>query len=194
MPSLNQVVFLFIHQFAGRNFLLDDIGIFLAQYLAYFMVAAFLVFAYYQDGRRKKLYVFAEGAIAVMVSRGLVTEIIRLFYHHMRPFSFYNFTPLIPESGWSFPSGHAAWFFALSLVVYYFNKKWGWWFFGLSTLMGIARIYVGVHWPLDIIGGAIVGLLSAWFVHWLLKSSRKKLFTETSGSRAQTQVVASTKA
>lgn len=175
--TLNQTLFLAIHQFAGRHLWLDDLGIFFAQYLAYFLVAAFLVLAYYQLGWRRKLYVFCEGAIAVMLSRGLVTEVIRLFYHHVRPFSFYNFTPLIQEAGWSFPSGHMAWFFALSLTVWYVNRTWGWWFFGLSFVMGIARIYVGVHWPLDILGGIVVGLLSAWFVHWLLRDVRQKLYS-----------------
>jgi undecaprenyl-diphosphatase len=175
MASLNQSVFLFIHQFAERHIVLDYVGIFFAEYLAYFMVAAFLVLVYYQRGWRKKVYVFCEGAIAVMLARGLVTEIIRLFYHVERPFSFYNFTPLIQQSGWSFPSGHMAWFFAMSLVVFFANRTWGWWFFGFSLAMGIARIYVGVHWPFDIIGGIIVGLLSAWFVHWLLKKSREQL-------------------
>jgi membrane-associated phospholipid phosphatase len=42
--------------------------------------------------------------------------------------------------------------------------------------MGIARIYVGVHWPLDILGGIVVGLASAWFVHWLLRDVREKLY------------------
>ncbi len=173
--TLNQSIFLFIHQFAGRHVVLDYIGIFFAEYLPYFMVAAFLIFAYYQRGWRKKVYVFFEGAIAVMLARGIVTEIIRMLYHHERPFSFYNFMPLISEAGWSFPSGHMAWFFALALVVFYVNRNWGWWFIGLSAVMGIARIYVGVHWPLDIVGGIVVGLLSAWFGHWLLRDTRKKL-------------------
>lgn len=176
MSSFNQVVFQFIHHFAGRSTFFDDLGIFFAEYLPYLMVAAFLVLAWYENGWRKKLYVFAEGAIAVMLARGLVTEIIRFFYHHERPFSFYSFMPLIPEAGWSFPFGHMAWFFALSLTVWYVNRKWGWWSFGLTALMGIARVYVGVHWPLDIIAGAVVGLASAWFVHWLLKGSRKQLY------------------
>jgi undecaprenyl-diphosphatase len=174
--TLNQTVFLFIHQFAGRHVWLDDIGIFFAQYLAYFLVAAFLVFAYYQLGWRRKLYVLCEGAIAIMLSRGLITEIIRIFYHHERPFSFYNFTPLVQAAGWSFPSGHMAWFFAMSLTVWYFNRQWGWWFFGLSFVMGVARIYAGVHWPLDILGGIVVGLASAWFVHWLFRDTRQKLY------------------
>jgi len=176
MSIFNQPVFQFIHQFVGRSVLLDDFGIFLAKYLAYLMAAGFLILAYYQDGWRKKLYVFFEGAIAVMLSRGLLTEIIRFFYHHPRPFDALDFAPLVGESGWSFPSGHAAWFFALSLVVWYINRKWGVWFFALSTVMGIARIYVGIHWPLDILAGVIVGVASAWFVHRLLKGSREKLY------------------
>jgi undecaprenyl-diphosphatase len=106
----------------------------------------------------------------------LLTEIVRFFYHSPRPFSVLGFVPLISEVGWSFPSGHMAWFFALSLVVWYLNRTWGWWFFALSVLMGVARIYVGVHWPLDIVAGAVVGLASAWFVRWLLKESREKLY------------------
>jgi undecaprenyl-diphosphatase len=176
--TLNQSIFLFIHQFAGRHAVLDWLGIFFAKDMPYLMVAAFLVLAWYEKGWRKKLYVFAEGAIAVMVARGLLTEIIRQLYHHERPFSFYGFVPLIPEAGWSFPSGHVAWFFALSLTVWYVNRTWGWWFFGLSAVMGVARVYVGVHWPLDIIGGVVVGLASAWFVHWLLKENRERLYVE----------------
>lgn len=177
--SFNQSLFLIIHGWSGRYAILDGLGIFLAEYMPYLLVLGFLIFAYYQGGRkggwRRKLYVFCEGALAVILARGIVTEFIRLFYHHARPFSFYNFTPLISEAGWSFPSGHAAWFFALAMTIWYFNRKWGIWYFVLATIMGIARIYVGVHWPLDIVGGAIVGVASAIFVHWLLRTQRAQL-------------------
>ena len=157
MAALNQSLFQFIHHFAGRYSLLDDFGIFLSQYLAYFMVAGFLVLVYRENGWRKRLYVFAEGVLAVILARGLLTEIIRFFYHHERPFSFYNFTPLIRESGWSLPSGHAAFFFALGVAVWYRNRAWGGWYLALAVLMGVARIYAGVHWPLDIAAGAAIG-------------------------------------
>jgi undecaprenyl-diphosphatase len=173
---MNQTLFLFIHHFAGRNIFADDIGVFFAEYLPYLMVLGFLVLAFYENGWRKKLYLFAEGTLAVILSRGIVTELIRFFYHHERPFAFYGFTPLISESGWSFPSGHAMWFFALALTIWYFNRKWGWWYFVLAALMGVARIYAGVHWPYDILGGAILGMACAMFAHWLFKDSRKKLY------------------
>jgi undecaprenyl-diphosphatase len=64
---------------------------------------------------------------------------------------------------------------ARAMTVWYVDRKWGWSFFALVTLVGIARIYVGVHWPLDIIAGAIIGIASAVFVHWLLKGEREHL-------------------
>jgi len=176
MSALNQSIFTFIHHFAGRNIFLDDLGIFSAQYLPYLLVIAFFVLVWREESWRKKLYVFCEGTIAVILARGIVTEVIRFFYHSVRPFAFYNFTPLISESGWSFPSGHMTWFFALSLAVWYANHKWGTWFLVLSTLIGIARIFAGVHWPTDIIGGAVIGLLAAWSVHWLLRNQRRALY------------------
>src|SRR3989344_5925549 len=176
MTSINHSVFEFIHQFAGQNFILDDIGIFIAKYLAYGMTAAFLVLAYYESDWRKRLYVFSEGAIAIMLARGLFTPHLRFFYHHLRPFVVYGFTPLVAEDGFSFPSGHAAWFFALALTVWYVNRRWGVWFFALSALMGIARIYAGVHWPLDIFGGVLVGLFAAYLTRCLLERARKQLY------------------
>ena len=172
---MNQSIFLWIHHFAGHNGFLDGLGIFFAEWLPYILVVAFLVLVFMQTGLRHRLYLFAEGALAVILARGIVTTAIRFFYIHPRPFEALGFTPLIPESGSSFPSGHATWFFALALVVWFANRKWGWWFFALATINGIARIYVGVHWPFDILGGAAIGGASGIFVHWLLKKSRVQL-------------------
>jgi len=178
MSSLNYSLFQFIHHFAGRWLLLDIVGIFFAQYLPYFMVAAFLIMVVGEPGWRRRLYLFAEGTIAVILARGLVTESIHFFYNHPRPFGALGFTPLIPESGASFPSGHMAWFFALAMAIWYANRKWGTWFFVLSLAMGIARIYAGVHWPYDVLGGIMIGLICGWLVHWLLKESREKLYRQ----------------
>lgn len=168
---MNQAAFVWIHKFSGRWPTLDIFAIFLAQWLPYLLVIAFLVLVFYQDGARRKLFLFIEGVLAVILSRGIITTAIQFFYYHPRPFVFYGIAPLINESGSSFPSAHAALFFALAMIVWYVNRKWGWWFFILATLMGIARIYAGVHWPLDVIGGAAIGLASGVFVHWFLKKN-----------------------
>lgn len=175
MFSLDEKVFQFIYAAGHHNAFWDTLAVFFAEWMPYLLCAAFLVLVYYQKGWRRRVYLFCEGVLAIILARGIVTSVIQYFYHEPRPFSFYDFTPLFNETGWSFPSAHAAWFFALALVVFFANRKWGWWFIGLAVLMGLARIYAGVHWPIDIVGGAAIGLLCAWFVHWMLAGSRKGL-------------------
>ncbi len=179
--NLNQSFFRLIFQFSGKYFFLDGLAVFIAQYLPYLLVLGFLILVFRESGFRRRLLLFCEGAMAVILARGLLTEIIRFFYHHPRPFDVYEFMPLIAERGYSFPSGHAAWFFALALTVLYANKKWGMWFFILAILNGLARIYCGVHWPGDILGGFIVGVASGWIVHKLVLSYWREIENKKAG-------------
>ncbi len=176
MNNFNTTVFEWFHQFAGRNFILDDVGIFLAQYLPYLLVLGFLIYALKRKEWRLRFLIIAEGVLVIVLSRGIITEVFRFFYHWERPFGALGFTPLIGESGYSFPSGHAAFFFALAMVAVYYNRKLGWWYFAFAILSGLARVFVGVHWPLDILGGAAVGILSGILVHALVGPSLGKIY------------------
>jgi undecaprenyl-diphosphatase len=175
MTGWNLAVFNFIHGWSRHYVLADSAAVFFAEYLPYLLVIAFLILVFRESGARRKFYLFAEGSLAVILSRGIITESIKFFYNVPRPFAELGFSPLIGESGASFPSGHAAWFFALAIVVWFANRKWGIWFFALSAVMGVARIYAGIHWPLDILGGIVLGVASGYFVHWLLRGARTEL-------------------
>jgi undecaprenyl-diphosphatase len=176
MDYFNQYLFNLIYRLSNRNFFLDDFGVFCAQDFLYILILLFLILVFKEKGTRKKLFFFSEALISVIVSRGIITELIRLFYHHLRPSFALNIVPLINESGYSFPSGHATFLFTLSMTVFFYNKKWGIWFLILSLINGIARIYVGVHWPLDILGGILLGTITAFIIHLLLNKSRKAIF------------------
>jgi len=149
-----------INGLAGNWKILDFIGIFLADYFQYILVTILLVFLFWpqKDIIKNRLMVLSA-AISVVLSRLIITEIIRFFYHRPRP---------LMQDFDSFPSGHAAFFFALAMGIYFYKKKLGIWFFIGAIIMGIARIFVGVHWPSDILGGAGVGIISAWFVYKIL--------------------------
>jgi len=176
MGSVASWMFGFSHQ----NVLLDDLIIFVAQYFPYMLGAGALFLIFREFGWRRRLLFLSELLLALIISRGLVTEFIQFFYHQTRPFEVLGFTPLIGEAGSSFPSGHAAFFFALATTIIFWNRSWGVWYFFFAFLNGLARVFAGVHWPLDIVGGAAVGIAGALFIHWLVTPYAEKLKTQPS--------------
>lgn len=166
--SFDITIFKIINSFAGKSDFLDFLGIFLAEYLAYILVIVAILIIFYEPNWRKRFYDFLFVAAAVILSRGLITTVIRFFYHRERPFvvmpdEVIKLIEKNPEA--SFPSGHATLFFALAMAIYYIRPKYFPYFLASAILMGIARVFVGVHYSLDIFGGAIVGLLSGYLIH-----------------------------
>jgi undecaprenyl-diphosphatase len=159
---MNQQVFNYLNSFAGQSKIFDGIVIFFGQYLAYVLVAVFLIIVI----KNKNWRLLVIAGVSVFLSRFVITELIRFFYFVPRPFMNNPAVHqlIFNETSGSFPSGHAAAFFALAMAVWFFSKRWSVFFFICAILMGIARVMAGVHWPIDILGGAIIGILSAWLI------------------------------
>ncbi len=155
-----------------------------AWWMAYVLVLGFLAFVFFEKGARRRIYIFVEGALAVILSRGIIAAGIQFFYHRERPFAFYGISPLFGTTGWSFPSGHMTLFFALATVVWFADRKWGAWYFLFAAVMGAARIYAGLHWPSDILAGAVIGIVSAFVVRKLLAGVRKEIREDEMSSAA----------
>lgn len=71
------------------------------------------------------------------------------------------------NTSYSFPSSHAVNIFAAAFFLSQPLKKLSPLFFGIAGIVGYSRIYIGIHYPLDVIGGAAIGLLIAWPMRWL---------------------------
>ena len=163
---MNIALFNWINSFAERRAWIDHVGVFFAVYLAYILVAVLLyIFFFRKDIVSRKSVIVA--IVSAIIARLGFTTLIRFFHHNPRPFDAMQVHQLIPESGYSFPSGHAAFFFALAMGVYMYNKKLGWIFFIAAAIMGVARVFAGFHWPADILGGVGVGMLTAVLVDWI---------------------------
>jgi membrane-associated phospholipid phosphatase len=122
-----------------------------------FVVAAVLMFA----GRRLLALELVLGTLTLW----LVVEAVKALTERSRPFAGLDDTNLIGwrERGKSFPSGHSAQvFFMASLLTSSLNPDLLGILilYGLATLIGFSRIYIGVHYPRDVLAGAIIG--SVW--------------------------------
>ncbi len=71
------------------------------------------------------------------------------------------------NTSYSFPSSHAVNIFAAAFFLSQPLKKLSPLFFGIAGIIGYSRVYIGIHYPLDVIGGAAIGLLIAWPMRWL---------------------------
>lgn len=127
------------------------------------------MYLYLEHGSRKRWFVFANLALSVILSRGILTEIIRYFLPRPRPFEIMEINPLFSENLQNaFPSGHASFLFALGTTLWFFNRRWGTYYIVLAFIVGAARVFAGVHWPVDILGGAAIGIISALLIYTLL--------------------------
>ena len=70
----------------------------------------------------------------------------------------YSGARIRPPRGKSFPSAHAANNFAVATVCAVFFRRWGWLLFLPAVLVAYSRVYVGSHWPLDVLVSCLLGL------------------------------------
>jgi undecaprenyl-diphosphatase len=129
---------------------------FLASFLIWIMLFGLLVL-WGVDGKIKKeqaLHAFFAFAVS-----WVLVDFLKNIFHTPRPFEL-NGQPtltIVALADGAFPSGHAAASFAMALTVWLHDKKIGLLFIVASFLVGIARILANVHYPIDILGGMIIG-------------------------------------
>ncbi|MEP6682349.1 MAG: phosphatase PAP2 family protein [Parafilimonas sp.] len=118
---------------------------------------------------KKNEYKAYEIAGSVIIAAG-ATEALKIIFNRARPDEKYTGVyPYQYESGHSFPSGHASLAFATATSVSLQCKKWyiivpayAW-----AVGVGYSRLYLGEHYPTDIIGSAVTGAGSAFISHWI---------------------------
>ena len=154
-----------VHHRAGW---LDPVFVFLSWIgsdgLVWIVIATVLALLW----RRPMVFVqvVATAAVAEFVSALLRRAIDR----DRPPFVYRRPEPLVhvPHSG-SIPSGHTTTAFACATMLGFIIPRWRWPLFLLAAAIGFSRVYVGVHYPLDVLAGAALGVLIAIALRWLVK-------------------------
>lgn len=163
--SFNLYLFNFLHSFAGLYWPLDWLIIFFGTYLGLLLALGGAVFIFRQTSFKRQFSIFCFLTLAVIIA-AVFLLLGRLTIESPRPFVVENFTPLISQENIpSFPSGHAIIFTTLAAALWIVHRKTGYWFFIGAFLIDLGRIISGVHFPLDILGGIVLGMLSAYIAY-----------------------------
>ncbi|MFQ6015121.1 MAG: phosphatase PAP2 family protein [Anaerolineae bacterium] len=160
---------------AGKVFLLDFIGQLLANdYLVLNTICLILVVLWLNGRQPQERYAKQQAILQCVLTLALVNIVakaLNLVYPRPRPFTFNEVNLLFYRpSDPSFPSNATAIAFGLATPVWSKDRPLGTIMYLLASLLGLARVYVGVQYPFDILGGALVGIFSALAV---LRSSRR---------------------
>jgi undecaprenyl-diphosphatase len=171
---MNDAIFFFFYNLAHQSHFFDQVVIFFAVYFPYMVILSagiFLLFHHdilfsqnpfksFMQKWREILLVFFSG-----ISAWFLAYILKFLLQIERPFEiFSNIIPLFPKTGYAFPSGHATFFMALAMALFFSHKRIGYLFMLFAILIGIARIVSGVHSPIDILGGFALGFLIAFLL------------------------------
>lgn len=113
--------------------------------------------------------VFLEALVASLAARFLIAEPLKWLTLKKRPYEVGQAVKLMGEPfGSSFPSGHAAFFFALAATAFLYDLKWGILFLFGALIVSIARVLAGVHWWGDVIVGAAIGVIDSYILHFFM--------------------------
>ncbi|MBI4193185.1 MAG: phosphatase PAP2 family protein [Candidatus Colwellbacteria bacterium] len=152
-----------------------------ASFAPYLLTAFFIVFIISLRGFKARFYFIALTLLAVVLSAGIATEAVRYFFPSSRPFVEFGLAaPLGHDGGGSMPSRHMTFLTPLALALYLAERRGltrpraFLWFGAAVLVVGIARIVLALHYPGDILAGALIGAASFLIARKLLPEPAKR--------------------
>lgn len=173
---MDHLLFKSINNIAGSNTVLDQFMIFMSSYVLYVLLALVIASFFFQKYR--SIGIIGIGSVVITL---LTNYLFSFIYFRERPFVQDQVNLLIEKgASASFPSDQASISFAIATVIFLHHKKAGIFVYILACLLGFSRIYVGHHFPLDILGGIIVGTCISLYLHKAVEkniTSKKGFFS-----------------
>ena len=169
LNAADKDLFLLINGFVGVVPFVDRIAQWIvSDYLMPIALALALIFMWFVDRdreirARRQVGVFV--ALTAMALSNSVVFILNFFYFRPRPFVNADVALLFYKpTDSSFPSNAVAAVFGLAFGIWGVNRRLGWVAIGAASLYGLARVYAGVHYPLDVLGGAAIAAVVTYLV------------------------------
>lgn len=151
-------LFRLINDLSGRYSPMDRLMILISNRIRYAYILIFVIVLVTNRSNRR---IAVETGSSVFLSF-IAHFFIKLFYYKPRPFKKRRVGILIPSKlDSTFPSKHTLIAFAASTSIFFFNRSLGSLMLWMSAVTGFSRIWVGHHYPSDIIGSAMLGSLTS---------------------------------
>jgi undecaprenyl-diphosphatase len=188
--GFDSTVLLFLNRFVGKSATLDrSVELFSDAFIFHgILFVAVLWFIWFNHRQQETRIRLILGAMTAVFA-GLLSRLLQLCLpFHLRPLFATDLNLTFPIDGgsglshWnSFPSDHASLFFGLATLIWLNDRRLGVWALFWAAIMSSTRIYLGLHYPTDILGGAALGfclvmvsqsLPSFRAISWLLEWER----------------------
>lgn len=174
--ALDKKIFLLVTRYTHTRFL--DILMPVITRFKFWWVPAILFLLYLVVWGGKKGRIVAGLTLLIFVlTDQLSSSVLKPLFSRPRPFVEFSYLkPLVEVSPkYSFPSTHATNIFAVATLISHYYRKFLSVALFIAFLISFSRVYVMVHYPLDVIFGAVVGVACAFLVIWSEKLVSKKL-------------------
>lgn len=150
----------------------------------YLLIICFIIYRF----KWKSILVLSCIAISIALADQITSGFMKPFFERLRPSHEPLFDGLVHHVNnykggkYGFASSHAANSFSMAMFVWLlFHKRYKWvtWIFVWALVVSYSRIYLGVHYPGDIIVGGAIGALSGLFSYKLFQWAKQQWFKET---------------
>jgi undecaprenyl-diphosphatase len=167
--NLDYHLFKIINDLSGKLIIFNPLMRFLAADAEYVFFICILIYWFTRIRQNRKMVI--ESLLSACTALG-ISGIIAHYYYRDRPFITHTVFQLIKHpANASFPSDHAAGAFVIATAIWLFRKKDGAIWLFLALCIALSRVWTGVHYPSDVIAGALIGTVSAFIVHQLFAKS-----------------------
>ncbi len=116
--------------------------------------------------------------LAIGITDSFSSYVLKPYFARIRPsYTLIDSINLLVSKGgkWSMPSNHAGNIYAFAVIISYFYKKWKFPIYFLAGIVALSRVYVGVHYPADVLVGGLLGYLVSWTILtlWVILKMRE---------------------
>lgn len=175
---MNMELFRLINNLANKNSVLDNIMIFFSKDVPYIFMAAVAIIFILGIGKKNVEYrKVAFNTFVITVINLMLSFIIGSIYYVDRPFVHNKVNLLFPHvRDASFPSDHATGTMSIALGLKKYNKLFSGILTTISIIVAFSRVYVGHHYPMDVIGAYIIVFVVSYIYNLKLRNKVDNLY------------------